>query len=510
MPTATPTPASADRNLLFGILALQMDFIDQGALVRAMNASVLDKARPLGQVLCEQGALANERRQLLDALVTEHVRQHHGDPQKSLQAVSSAHSLRDRLQDIADADVQASLGLVSAGRPAEDPKATQAFAAGVPTAAGTRFRILRPHAEGGLGEVFIALDEELHREVALKQIRARCADDPASRARFVQEAQVTGGLEHPGVVPVHGLGHYADGRPFFAMRFIRGDSLKEAIERFHKADRPGRDPGECSLALRGLLGRFVDVCDAIAYAHGHGVLHRDLKPDNIMLGKYGETLVVDWGLAKTVEGPAGNATEPGEATLTPNAASQASQTLMGAVVGTPAYMSLEQAAGRLDFLGLASDAYSLGATLYALLTGVTPIEDPNVGTILQKVQRGEITRPRKVKSGVPRPLQAKPILRAPQWASYGACASGPGRLGRTRFETSRPRPAALPRRLCRAGDRRRRGTGGTRHSRTGRRPPGRPRRGPQAHGTSGTSEFLGAARPNSSATRGRRRGTPGM
>ena len=102
-------------------------------------------------------------------------------------------------------------------------------------------------------------------------------------------------------MPVYGLGHYADGRPFYAMRFIHGDSLKDAIERFHEADeQPGRDPGGATLELRELLGRFIDVCNAIAYAHSRGVLHRDLKPGNIMLGKYGETLVVDWGLAKAV------------------------------------------------------------------------------------------------------------------------------------------------------------------------------------------------------------------
>ena len=178
---------------------------------------------------------------------------------------------------------------------------------------GRRFRILRPHARGGLGEVFVAQDEELHREVALKEIQERHADHPESRARFLLEAEITGGLEHPGIVPVYGLGQYADGRPFYAMRFIKGDSLKDAIERFHKEDARRRAASERSLELRKLLGRFVDVCDAIAYAHSRGVLHRDLKPGNVMLGKYGETLVVDWGLAKPVGGPAdkdGEAEEP--------------------------------------------------------------------------------------------------------------------------------------------------------------------------------------------------------
>src|SRR5262249_25084566 len=140
-------------------------------------------------------------------------------------------------------------------------------------------------------------DAELNREVALKEIQDRHADDPLSRARFVLEAEITGGLEHPGIVPVYGLGHHQDGRPYYAMRFVKGDSLKEAIARFHEP-APGRDPGERALALRKLLRRFLDVCNAVEYAHSRGVLHRDLKPGNILLGPYGETLVVDWGLAK--------------------------------------------------------------------------------------------------------------------------------------------------------------------------------------------------------------------
>src|SRR5262249_44930732 len=143
-----------------------------------------------------------------------------------------------------------------------------------------------------------ALDAELNREVALKQILDQHADDPISRARFLLEAEVTGGLEHPGIVPVYGLGAYADGRPYYAMRFIRGDSLKEAIARSHRDGASEADPGRRSLELRKLLRQFLDVCNAVEYAHSRGVLHRDLKPGNVIVGSHGETLVVDWGLAK--------------------------------------------------------------------------------------------------------------------------------------------------------------------------------------------------------------------
>ena len=181
--------------------------------------------------------------------------------------------------------------------------------------------------------MFIANDEELHREVALKQIQEDHADKPEIRARFMLEAELTGRLEHPGIVPVYGLGQYANGRPFYAMRFIRGDSLRESIERFHKADELGLNAGEWTLGMRSLLGRFIDVCDAVEYAHSRGVLHRDLKPGNVMLGKYGETLVVDWGLAKVL-GREDDQALSDEPTLRPTSGSGSAPTQMGSAVGT--------------------------------------------------------------------------------------------------------------------------------------------------------------------------------
>ncbi|MBI1915473.1 MAG: serine/threonine protein kinase [Planctomycetes bacterium] len=391
----------ADRNLLFGILALQMDFISREALVAAMHAWVLDKAKSLGQVLLEQGTLRAANRELLEALVERHLEMHNNDPQQSLAAVSSLRSVRQDLQQVADADVQASLVHVSADRSEFDPNATSPDIIGRSTGAVARFRILRPHARGGLGEVFVARDEELQRDVALKEIQERHAGQPESRARFLLEAEVTGQLEHPGIVPIYGLGVYADGRPFYAMRFIQGDSLKDALAAFYQAEQTGPSGSARSLGLRRLLGRFVDVCNVMAYAHSRGVLHRDLKPGNIMLGKYGETLVVDWGLAKVlgkadVEGTEGALLRSGDSALT--------QT--GKALGTPAYMSPEQAAGRLEQLGPASDVYSLGATLFHVLTGQAPFAEADMGAVLQKVQKSDFPPPRQVKGQVPAALEA--------------------------------------------------------------------------------------------------------
>jgi serine/threonine-protein kinase len=403
MPDTMNGNPAADRNLLFGILALQMDFIDRDALIQAMNAWVLEKSRPLGLILRDQGHLASQRLDLLNALVQEHLAAHHGDPQQSLAALAVPASIHQDLRSLADHDLQGSLN----GTPSShdtDPGATGPYLTGpqVGSNFGLRYRVLRPHAKGGLGEVFVAEDQELHREVALKEIRPHHSHDPQSRKRFLMEAEITGALEHPGIVPVYGLGQYEDGRPYYAMRFIKGDTLKEAIRRFHTADTAGRDPGERALALRKMLGQFVTACNAVAYAHSRGVLNRDIKDDNIMLGKFGETLVIDWGLAKVASRPERDTSA--EDTLRPSGEDLATQ--MGSALGTPAYMSPEAAAGRLDLLGRASDIYSLGATLYKLLTGRSPIQGSGHGEVLRKASRGEWLPPRQVKKDVPAALDA--------------------------------------------------------------------------------------------------------
>ena len=323
--------SDADKNLLFGILALQMDFISRDQLVAAMNAWVLRKGQPLAEILQEQQVLGNEERILLDALLCKHLERHSNNAEKSLNAVSSIASIRDHLKSITDPDLMRSLGHVSAARGPDDEYRTQPYQSLDSIGDGSRFRILRPHARGGLGEVFVARDEELGREVALKQIQDKHADELDSRSRFVLEAQVTGGLEHPGIVPVYGLGAYADGRPYYAMRFIRGDSLQDALSRFHSPESQEKmTSGERTLGLRQLLGRVIDVCNAIEYAHSRGVLHRDLKPGNIMLGKYGETLVVDWGLAKAQGCGQSEPSVDREHALRPTSASSFAATQMGA------------------------------------------------------------------------------------------------------------------------------------------------------------------------------------
>jgi serine/threonine-protein kinase len=189
------------------------------------------------------------------------------------------------------------------------------------------------------------------------------------------------------------------------MRFIRGESLKEAIAAFHADEALRADPGRRALGLLKLLRRFLAVCDAIDYAHSRGVLHRDLKPSNVVLGKHGETLVVDWGLAKALR-QTESAVASDERTLVPSSSSGSAETLPGSALGTPSYMSPEQAGGDLEHLGPRSDVYSLGATLYCLLTGRAPVEDNDVGAVLRAVQKGEFPPPRRLDPAIDPALEA--------------------------------------------------------------------------------------------------------
>ena len=228
-------PGDPSRDLLFGLLALQNGLIEQGGLFTAFAAWTRDKGRPLADHLANGGGLDVDDRLAVEAMVARHLSKHGNDVERSLAAIPAGRSTREGLAAIGEPAIEASVIRIGSAATRDDDEADQTanYSVGTATSDGLRFRILRPHAQGGLGAVFVALDGELNREVALKQILEKHADDPVSRGRFLLEAEVTGGLEHPGIVPVYGLGAYSDGRPYYAMRFIKGDSLKEAIDRFH-------------------------------------------------------------------------------------------------------------------------------------------------------------------------------------------------------------------------------------------------------------------------------------
>ncbi len=271
-----------------------------------------------------------------------------------------------------------------------------------------RYELRDEVGRGGIGRVVLAFDPRLGREVALKELLPRFAsgksvgvgttpDAGSSRSpaevRFLDEARITAQLEHPGIVPVHELGQRADGSIYYAMRMVRGRDMKKALK--------GRGLRE----RLELIPNYLELCHAMAYAHSRGVMHRDLKPDNVMLGEFGETVVLDWGLAK-VRGKKDRRMEALADEMEQLRKSSGTETVMGAPLGTPAYMPPEQAAGQLELIDERSDVYSLGAILYEVLTGRAPHSGDSALAVLDMVQSEDIVPPEQREAEVPPELSA--------------------------------------------------------------------------------------------------------
>jgi serine/threonine protein kinase len=230
----------------------------------------------------------------------------------------------------------------------------------------TKYRIVKELARGGMGTVYLADDLELDRQIAIKVINAPEADAELV-SRMIQEARIIARLEHPGIVPIHDVGTLADGRVFYAMKLVRGSRLDEYARE--------------NESIKDRLRKFQTVCDAVAFAHAHHVIHRDLKPQNIMIASFGEVLVLDWGVAKMFHNreTAGMDSEadiqmlPDREDCHPNAPpDNYRDTARGTVIGTAGYMSPEQLRGETEQLEERSDVYALGAVLYFLLTDRSP------------------------------------------------------------------------------------------------------------------------------------------
>ena len=246
-------------------------------------------------------------------------------------------------------------------------------------ASDARYQIIGEIARGGIGVVYKARDRDIGRDVAIKVMLADKAARPGLTERFVEEAQVAAQLQHPGIVPVYGMGLQADGRPHFAMQLIKGSTLAAVLDE-------RTDP---SVERRRLLGIFEQICHAIGYAHAKGVVHRDLKPANVMIGAFGEVLVVDWGLAKVLgRKDAQQVVEsPASIVATVRSDGDAAQSVAGSVMGTLSYMPPEQALGRVSDIDERSDVFALGAILTEILTG----EPPYIGeayAVLHMAMRG--------------------------------------------------------------------------------------------------------------------------
>jgi WD40 repeat protein/serine/threonine protein kinase len=240
---------------------------------------------------------------------------------------------------------------------------------------------------GGMGAVYRALDVALGRDVAVKLLSDRFAPDSSFAQRFLSEARITGQLQHPGIPAVHQVGNLPDGRPFLAMKLIKGSTLEVLLT--ERAD-PSAERGR-------LLGVFEAVCQAVGYAHAHQVIHRDLKPSNIMVGAFGEVQVMDWGLAKVLgasAAPAAPMTAPDETRawteVSPLPQSDGSYTQAGALVGTPAFIPPEQAGGELEKIDQRADVFGLGALLTVILTGKPPYVAATVEAVRLMAVRGQL------------------------------------------------------------------------------------------------------------------------
>ena len=388
-----------DRNLLFAVIALQDDMIDQVQFADVCAGWAVRLERPLAELLIERKWISTQDRDEIERKLERKLKKHKGDVRSTLAAVAEVPA-RDMLQTIDQPDVRHTINSLAA------PRGHVLVETLAPSAAqrdDLRYTLTRLHAEGGLGKIWVAHDTDLNREVALKEIKASANASPEVSRRFLKEAQITGQLEHPNIIPVYELARRKeDDQPFYTMRFLRGQTLRDAIAEFHR--RRAGQPADRLELQRQLLEPFVKVCQAIGYAHSRGVIHRDLKPENIVLGGHGEVIVLDWGLAKVIGQPDDESPAVREPRISLSADAETMQTLGQA--GTPAYMAPEQVEARTDLINTRTDVYGLGAILFEILTSQPPASGTTLGEVFRKIQAGMLPRAREVEPTVPRGLEA--------------------------------------------------------------------------------------------------------
>ena len=429
----------AERNLLFAGLGLQLGILSKDKVIRAFTEWLFDKSKPLGEILVAQKGISEEECKALEIAVDANIKQEGGE-KEALASLDQVKNLESDLDHLDDQDLyQTFCSAVSmrqslvhktnenkTSKPEinlspEKPKSQRIL-----EKTTDRFERQQFLDAGNLGEIYFARDSELNRTIVNKYIRPDRAHEDLTQALFHLEGEVTGALEHPGIVPVYGLGKDSKDRRYYAMRYINGQKLSRVIADYHGISKG--NTGKKQEVLVGLLQSFESACLAIEYAHQKGVIHCDIKPDNIMIGNFGEVFVVDWGLV-VVHGLALNT--PVEDTLdtldlgqmppyrpSDLASSGLHQKQGGSrqgVGGTPAYMAPEQLkATREDDVSLispAADVYALGSTLFQILTEKAP-HLPKKDTkekmvdFEQRIMEGKIPAPRDLNSSIPKGLNA--------------------------------------------------------------------------------------------------------
>jgi serine/threonine protein kinase len=390
--------ADLEYQMLFGALAVQMDLIASEQLTEALISWSTRRTLSIAEQMMERRWLELDDRRAIDRLIKNKLQKHHGDLPSTLAAVADS-TLREAMRASGVPDIRDSLDAL----PEEELQDKASPAGSTP-----RYEWVRLHREGPLGQIWLARDLDLERDAALKTVAPDRATDPRAIRRFQREAQIAAKLEHPNIVPVYELAQRSpNGQPFYAMRFLRGKTLSNVIAEYHQNCRDGRgDVRE----RRRMLGMFVSVCNAVAYAHSRHILHRDLKPDNVALGDFGEVYLLDWGLAKEFE-PASTSAAENRVPPPPVAFTAG---VRGP--GSPAYMSPEQAANRTDLMDTRTDVYGLGAILFEMLVGKPPHGEAgqSVDEVLRRIIEEEPPSPRVIEASVPPPLDqicAKAIAR---------------------------------------------------------------------------------------------------
>jgi len=348
-----------ERDVAFALAALEANYLTERQLVGAVKDWTIHGDESLSAHLIEKQLITTALRDELEKKADKNL--HLAADRASRSDGSTSGGSMATLTELDPAGrVVRLMGLSATAEPGLSDRVRRV---------STEYKLLRRLGQGGMGTVWLARDEKLGRLVAIKEIRKRARDNESALRRFRREAQVTGRLEHPSIVPVHQLGeHEESGKAFYVMRFIGKRTLEDAITEYHER----RDAGDVNpMHLHHLLTAFVTVCQAIAYAHSCNVVHRDLKPENIALDDYGQVIVLDWGLAK-LTGRGEMQELFGDVELSDMA--HCDESTAGQVLGTPMYMAPEQAAGRIDEIEPTTDVYGLGAVLFSILTGYAPHE----------------------------------------------------------------------------------------------------------------------------------------
>ena len=408
---------ASTRGKLFAAFARRLGYVTEGQLDLACQARRRDPARELADILVAQGAIDARNRAIIEEVVESQLALHAGNAEACFAGILDKGWVPTALfADGSEPPTAAGAPMgpeppVVAWEEGHADALTETVTLGSYTSGGSRYELLERKFSGGMGEVWLARDRELNREVLLKQVLPQLAENARNRGRFLRETRTGAILEHPGIVPVYDIGQHPGGQLFQVMRYFRPGSLHKKIAAYHLAHPDALD----ELAFRTLLGHFATACRAIEYVHTRGILHLDIKPQNIVTGDFGETQIIDWGLAQITDADmlekvheesgnlASGSARGDSAAPASREKSTATNVLPRGLRGTPAYAAPEQWTGDPQVLGPWTDVYGLGATLFEILAGKTPFKVPSP-MLEEDVEIGNLHR--EVKPWVPANVRA--------------------------------------------------------------------------------------------------------